>query len=150
MSEDIPLPFDLPAVARKKVSAAFDGGRITSDGGVMLLAQAERRLGIADQLAREAVARIRRHSDQCLIVHYSCQSFYDDREGLSPRIASIVVKNFANDQTISFAINFTAEQLRIAKVDIDSKFDEIETRMLGRFFLPPCAKKLGICGCTGI
>jgi hypothetical protein len=46
------LPFDLPAVARKKVSAAFDGGRITSDGGVMLLAQAERRLGIADQLAR--------------------------------------------------------------------------------------------------
>src|SRR5207253_6935803 len=32
--------------------AAFDGGRISSDGGVMLLAQAERRLGIADQLAR--------------------------------------------------------------------------------------------------
>src|SRR6202049_5139401 len=52
MDEDIPLPFDLPAVAGKKVSAAFDGGRITSDGGVMLLAQAERRLGIADQLAR--------------------------------------------------------------------------------------------------
>jgi len=43
MDEDIPLPFDLPAVARKRVSAAFDGGRITSDGGVMLLAQAERR-----------------------------------------------------------------------------------------------------------
>jgi hypothetical protein len=52
MNEDIPLPFDLPAVARKKVSTAFDGGRITSDGGVMLLAQAERRLGITDQLAR--------------------------------------------------------------------------------------------------
>jgi len=51
MGEDIRPPFDLPAVARKKVSAAFDGGRITSDGGVMLLAQAERRLGIAD-LAR--------------------------------------------------------------------------------------------------
>src|SRR5678816_3329658 len=51
MNEGIPLPFDLPAMARKKVSAAFDGGRITSDGGVMLLAQAERRLGIADQLA---------------------------------------------------------------------------------------------------
>jgi hypothetical protein len=28
MGEDIRLPFDLPAVARKKVSAAFDGGRI--------------------------------------------------------------------------------------------------------------------------
>src|SRR5215471_19633469 len=52
MDEDIPLPFDLPAVARKKVSAAFDGGRITSDGGVMLLAQAEQRLRVADRLAR--------------------------------------------------------------------------------------------------
>jgi hypothetical protein len=52
MGEAIPLLFDLPAVARKKVSAAFDGGRITSDGGVMLLAQAERCIGIADRLAR--------------------------------------------------------------------------------------------------
>lgn len=44
MDNDIPLPFNLPAEGRKKVTAAFDGGRITSDGGVMLLAQAERRL----------------------------------------------------------------------------------------------------------
>src|SRR3954469_14190776 len=51
MSEDSLLPFHFPAVARKKVTAAFDGGRITSDGGVMLLAAAERRLGIADKLA---------------------------------------------------------------------------------------------------
>jgi hypothetical protein len=50
IDEDIALPFDLPEVARKKVSAAFDGGRITSDGGVMLLAQAERRLGVAERL----------------------------------------------------------------------------------------------------
>jgi hypothetical protein len=49
--DDTLFPFDLPIVARKKVSAAF-GGRITTDGGVMLLAQAERRLGIAGQLAR--------------------------------------------------------------------------------------------------
>jgi hypothetical protein len=40
-----------PAVGRKKVVAGFDGGRLTSDGGVMLLAVAERRIGIADQLA---------------------------------------------------------------------------------------------------
>ena len=45
-------PFSFPAVARKKVTADFDGGRLTSDGGVMLLAMAERRLGIADRLAR--------------------------------------------------------------------------------------------------
>ena len=51
MSDDTILPFSFPAVGRKKVTAAFDGGRLTSDGGVMLLGVAERRLGIADRLA---------------------------------------------------------------------------------------------------
>src|SRR6195952_1384683 len=51
MLEDNLLPFSFPAVGRKKVTAAFDGGRITSDGGVMLLAAVERELGIADRLA---------------------------------------------------------------------------------------------------
>ena len=45
-------PFWFPAVGRKKVTAAFDGGRLTSDGGArMLLAAAERRIGIAHRLA---------------------------------------------------------------------------------------------------
>jgi hypothetical protein len=34
------------------VHAAFDGGRLTSDAGVLLLAEIERRLGIAERLAR--------------------------------------------------------------------------------------------------
>jgi hypothetical protein len=51
MPEDNLLPFSFPAVERKKVTAAFDGGRITSDGGVMLLAVVEKQLGIADRLA---------------------------------------------------------------------------------------------------
>jgi len=53
MTNDNLLPFSFSAVEHKKITAAFDGGRITSDGGVMLLAQADRRLGIADRLARE-------------------------------------------------------------------------------------------------
>ena len=52
MSDDSLLPFDFPAVEGKKVIAAFDGGRITSDGGVMLLGVVERQLGIAQTLAR--------------------------------------------------------------------------------------------------
>jgi Transposase DDE domain group 1 len=51
MPEDILLPFSFPAVERKKVTAAFDGGRITSDGGVMLLAAVEKDLGLAERLA---------------------------------------------------------------------------------------------------
>jgi hypothetical protein len=52
MTDTTILPFSFPAVGRKKLTADFDGGRLTSDGGVMLLAMAERRLGIADRLAR--------------------------------------------------------------------------------------------------
>ena len=51
MTEDSLLPFSFPAVDRKKITAAFDGGRITSDAGVVLLGQAERRRGLADKLA---------------------------------------------------------------------------------------------------
>ena len=65
MIDDTSLPFTFPAVARKTVSAAFDGGRITSDGGVMLLAEAERRLGIAGKLA----AVIPDHRDPGRVVH---------------------------------------------------------------------------------
>jgi hypothetical protein len=39
-------------VAGKPVRIAFDGGRLTSDAGVLLLAEVERRLGIAERLAR--------------------------------------------------------------------------------------------------
>jgi hypothetical protein len=52
MTDDTILPFSFPAVHAKKVTAAFDGGRLTSNGGVMLLAMAERRLGLADKLAQ--------------------------------------------------------------------------------------------------
>jgi hypothetical protein len=51
MDDDTGLLFDLPSVGRKKVSAAFDGGRITSDGGVALLALADRRIGVVDRIA---------------------------------------------------------------------------------------------------
>ena len=51
MHDDTMLPFSLPAVGHKKVVAAFDGGRLTSDGGAMLLSLAERRLNLAEQLA---------------------------------------------------------------------------------------------------
>ena len=51
MSDDTVVPFSFPAVGRKKLTAAFDGGRLTSDGGVMLLSAAERRIGLAERLA---------------------------------------------------------------------------------------------------
>jgi hypothetical protein len=62
MGEDTVLPFDLPAVARKKVSIAFDGGMLSSDAGVLLLRGVERRLGIAARIA--TCLKDRRDSDR--------------------------------------------------------------------------------------
>src|SRR2546430_17185504 len=45
MNDDTPLPFDLPAVARKKLTVDFEGGNQSSNGGLLLLRQAERKLG---------------------------------------------------------------------------------------------------------
>jgi len=42
MDEDIALPFDLPSVCRKKLSVGFDGGRLSSDAGLLLLRGIER------------------------------------------------------------------------------------------------------------
>src|SRR3981081_2164226 len=53
MDDDNLLPFSLPAGAGKKLTAALDGGRLTSDGGVLLLAAVERRVQIAERLAGE-------------------------------------------------------------------------------------------------
>ena len=52
MPDDTLLPFPLPAIKPKKVIAAFDGGRLSSDGGVALLALAEKRVGIIERLAK--------------------------------------------------------------------------------------------------
>ena len=51
MTNDSPISFALPTIARKKVTAAFDGGRLSSDSGVGLLALAERRRGLAETFA---------------------------------------------------------------------------------------------------
>jgi hypothetical protein len=51
MTDDTPLPFDLPAVHRKKLTVDFNGGNQSSDAGLLLLRQAERRLGVCRRLA---------------------------------------------------------------------------------------------------
>ena len=48
---DILLPFSFPAVGRKKIPPLSTAGASAFDSGVMLLGQAERRLGVADKLA---------------------------------------------------------------------------------------------------
>jgi Transposase DDE domain group 1 len=52
MAENAPVLPGLSPVGGKPVQVAFDGGRLTSDAGVLVLAEIERRLGLAERLAR--------------------------------------------------------------------------------------------------
>ena len=51
MNDRSEFPPGLPPVAGKPARAAFDGGLLTSDAGILLLSGIERRLGIAERLA---------------------------------------------------------------------------------------------------
>jgi hypothetical protein len=46
-----PEQLEFHAVGRRAVIGRFDGGRITSDGGGLLLREVEQRLGLLDRLA---------------------------------------------------------------------------------------------------
>src|SRR5215468_1747504 len=50
MTEATLLPFDLPAVDRKKLTVDFAGGNQSSDAGLLLLRQAEKKLGVCRRL----------------------------------------------------------------------------------------------------
>jgi Transposase DDE domain group 1 len=52
MADDAPFLPGLSPVTGKPVQVTFDAGRLSSDGGVLVLAELERRLGIAERLAR--------------------------------------------------------------------------------------------------
>ena len=64
MTDDTPLPFDLPAVHRKKLTVDFAGGNQSSDAGLLLLREAERKLGVCRRLAESMPDR--RDSDRIL------------------------------------------------------------------------------------
>lgn len=63
MTEDALSPFDLPAVSRKKVTADFAGGSISSDGRLLLLRGAECRRGRSTALP--AMLRFRMFAIAC-------------------------------------------------------------------------------------
>jgi len=63
--DDTHLPFCQPILGGKKIAAGFDGGTISLDGGVILLAGADGQLGPIERLA----ARIPDERDPDQITH---------------------------------------------------------------------------------
>lgn len=54
MSDSL-FDYEFPAVGGKRVVCRFDGGEMTSDAGLLFLAQADRKLGLAERLASQIV-----------------------------------------------------------------------------------------------
>ena len=65
MPECTQADFSFPSFDRRKIEAGFTGGDVSSDGGVMVLRQADRRIGLTRAVAE--VFKDRR--DPALITH---------------------------------------------------------------------------------
>ena len=59
--------------------------------------------------ALERLSEIMSNPDHAVVIHYSCESFYDRPNEESPRITSIAVRNLGSGQTSSFSIHQIAE-----------------------------------------
>jgi hypothetical protein len=69
------------------------------------------------------------------VIHYSCESFDDRADGRSPRITSIAVRRLDSGDTESFSIHRVAEREGVPLNGIETRYDELERKMLDEFFV---------------
>lgn len=84
--------------------------------------------------ALERIAALIDNPSHVLIIHYSCESFYDITDGRTPRVTSIAVRFLETAQTKSFSIHKIAERKKIKNDDIENFYDSLEKEMLDEFF----------------
>jgi hypothetical protein len=84
--------------------------------------------------AKEILRNISDNPSDYLIIHYSCESFFDLPEGNTPRVTSIAVRYLKNAQTRSFSIHKIAELKQIAPSTINQNYNTLEKEMLDEFF----------------
>lgn len=73
-------------------------------------------------------------ADTTLVIHYSCESFYDKTDGKTPRVTSIGVRNLFSAQTDSFSVHQVAERKGIPFDQISNHYDDLEHQMLTEYF----------------
>lgn len=81
----------------------------------------------------EIIEKLKKTNNKTLIIHYSCESFFN-LNGRTPRVTSICVKNRGNNITKTFSIHLQAQ---FNKRDLysltDTDFDHLEKSMLKDF-----------------
>ena len=84
--------------------------------------------------AIKVLEEIDKNPSNYLMIHYSCESFYDIKDGHTPRITSIAVYNYSSAQTESFSLHKIAEKMHVELKDVESEYDELEREMLREYF----------------
>lgn len=86
------------------------------------------------QDANATIKKLEEEKSNTLIIHYSCESFYDIKDGRTPRITSIAVRELNTAQTKSFSIHKAAEIRKFGLNEIEHNYDTLEKDMLEEFF----------------
>ena len=86
------------------------------------------------KVARSVLDKIFTDASNVRVIHYSCESFYDIKEGRSRRITSIALRRLDSAQTISFSIHKVAELKKAPLSDISKDYDPLEREMLRDFY----------------
>lgn len=99
--------------------------------------------------AVQVLKEIDKNPENYLIIHYSCESFYDITDGHTPRITSIAVYSFNTAQTESFSIHKTAERKHVRIEDIESQYDQLEKKTCLKIFSSLLKSIKQVSGYTG-
>lgn len=82
---------------------------------------------------RELINKIYNDAIRSYLIHYSCQSFYENATGGSLRVTSIAIRNLKSGQTKSWSLHKSAE-LTGELHDIQQNIDQHERAMLNGYF----------------
>lgn len=77
--------------------------------------------------------RLFQDAQRVFIVHYSCESFYENATGASLRVTSIAIRNLKSAQTRSWSLHATAEVMGMLDA-MRPNLNAIERRMLEGYF----------------
>ncbi|MDM9555974.1 MULTISPECIES: hypothetical protein [Pseudomonas] len=83
--------------------------------------------------SRQLVEKLFQDAHRVFVVHYSCESFYENATGASLRVTSIAIRNLKSAQTKSWSLHATAELLGMLE-SMPTNLDNIEKRMLDGYF----------------
>lgn len=63
--------------------------------------------------ARQLLEDTFQQPEHTVVIHYSCESFYERDNPRSPRVTSIALRNLDSGQTKSFSIHLVAERCNL-------------------------------------